>query len=154
MPVIHDPMRLAGRRGTVYPAEFAAGLEGRIKRALTEPLGLTQFGVNITTLEPGAKSSQRHWHAKEDEFIYVLSGEITLVTKDGEQVLKPSMAAGFPHGDRNGHQLINKGKQPATYLEIGTRSADDDVTYPDIDMAGKKRDGRYTFTRKNGDPFP
>jgi len=154
MPVIVDTMGLPERRGTAYPAEFAVGLEGRVKRVLTEPLGLTQFGVNITTLEPGARSSQRHWHAKEDEFIYVLSGEITLVTKDGETVLKPSMAAGFPCGDRNGHQLVNKSSAPATYLEIGTRSPDDDVTYPDIDMAGRKRDGRYTFTRKNGDPFP
>ena len=153
MPVIHDPMRLAGRRGTIYPAEFAAGFEGRLKRALTEPLGLTQFGVNLTTLEPGAKSSQRHWHASEDEFIYVLAGEITLITKDGEQVLKRSMAAGFPRGDRNGHQLVNTGTEPATYLEIGTRSRDDDVTYPDIDMVGAKRDGRYAFTRKNGDPI-
>ena len=153
MPIIDDPSQLPARRSTIYPRPFSAGLQGRVKRVLTDALGLTQFGVNLTTLEPGARSALRHWHAKEDEFIYVLSGEITLVTKDGEKLLKPSMAAGFPCGDRNGHQLVNKGSEPATYLEIGTRSPDDDVTYPDIDMAGKKRDGHYTFTRKNGDPF-
>ena len=153
MPVVHDPMRLAERRTTVYPKELAAGLEGRIKRVLTDPLGLTQFGVNLTTLEPGAMSSQRHWHETEDEFIYVLSGELTLVTKDGEQVLRTSMAAGFPKGDKNGHQLLNRGTVSATYLEVGTRSQDDDVTYPDIDMKGEKRDGRYRFFKKSGEPY-
>jgi len=154
MPVIDDPMRLPGRRGASYPAEYAGGLEGRIKRALTEALGLTQFGVNVTTLEPGAMSAQRHWHQKEDEFVYVLSGRITLVTNAGEQVLDPHMAAGFPSGDGDGHHLINRTDTPATYLEIGTRCNDDDVDYPDIDMRGRKRDGRYRFFRKNGEPFP
>ncbi len=153
MPVIDDPMRVPGRRGTIYPPEHADGFEGRIKRALTERLGLSQFGVNLTTLEPGAKSSHRHWHASEDEFIYVLEGEITLVTKDGEKLLRPSMAVGFPAGDRDGHQLVNKSNRPATYLEIGTRAKDDDVEYPDIDMKGVKRDGRYQFLHKNGEPY-
>lgn len=153
MPVIEDPLGLQGRRGTIYPAEHASGFEGRVKRALTERLGLTQFGVNVTVLEPGAKSSQRHWHAAEDEFIYVLSGEITLVTNEGERVLGPSMAAGFPRGDRNGHQLVNNSTAPATYLEIGTRAAVDDVDYPDIDMKGEKRDGSYRFLHKNGEPY-
>ena len=154
MPVIEDPMGLPERRGTVCPAEYAIGFDGRAKRALTDKLGLTQFGVNVTTLEPGAKSSQRHWHAQEDEFVYVLSGAITLVTNDGETLMGPNMAAGFPRGDGNGHQLINKSNAPATYLEIGTRSPDDDVDYPDIDMKGVKRDGRYRFERKSGEPFP
>lgn len=154
MPVIDDPMSLPARRSTVYPAEHAEGFEGRIKRALTEQLGLTQFGINVTILEPGAKSSQRHWHAQEDEAIYVLSGQLTLVTNEGERVLRAGMAAGFPRGDGNGHQLVNKSDAPATYLEIGTRSPDDDVEYPDIDMLGEKRDGRYRFKRKSGDPYP
>ena len=154
MPVIHDPMRLAGRRGTIYPTEHAVGFEGRVRRALTETLGLTQFGVNLTTLEPGAMSAHRHWHENEDEFVYVLSGELTLVTKDGEQVLKPSMAVGFPKGDRNGHHLVNNSDKPGTYLEIGTRTRDDNVDYPDIDMKNEKRDGRPRFYHKNGDPYP
>ncbi len=153
MPVIDDPMGVPGRRGTIYPAEHAEGFEGRVKRALTERLGLGQFGVNLTTLEPGAKSAQRHWHASEDEFIYVLEGEITLVTNEGETLLRPSVAVGFPAGDRNGHQLVNKSSRPATYLEIGTRANDDDVEYPDIDMKGVKREGRYQFLRKNGEPY-
>lgn len=153
MPVIEDPLALPERRGTIYPAEHATGFEGRVKRALTDKLGLTQFGVNITTLEPGARSSQRHWHAAEDEFIYVLSGEVTLVTNDGEQLLRASMAAGFPRGDGNGHQLVNNGTSPATYLEIGTRASEDDVDYPDIDMKGEKRAGKYRFLRRNGEPY-
>ncbi len=150
MPVIHDPMRLPGRRGTIYPKPFDKGFEGRIKRALTEHLGLTQFGVNLTTLEAGAKSSHRHWHAKEDEFVYVLSGELTLITNDGEQVLTSGMAAGFASGDENGHHLVNKSTAPATYLEIGTRSPDEDATYPDVDLRGEKRDGKFRFFRKSG----
>lgn len=154
MPVVENAEALPARRGSVYPAEFVQGLEGRVKRSLTDALGLTQFGVNLTTLEPGAKSSQRHCHAEEDEFIHVLSGEIVLVTNEGERTLKAGMSAGFPRGDGNGHQLLNRGGSPATYLEIGTRSSHDDVDYPDIDMVGRKRDGRYRFFHRNGDPYP
>jgi uncharacterized cupin superfamily protein len=153
MPVIDDPMRMPERRGTAYPAQHATGFEGRVKRPLTEALGLTQFGANVTTIEPGAMSSHRHWHSQEDEFIFMLSGELILVTNEGERVLKAGQAAGFPRGEANGHQLVNRGTQPATYLEIGTRSADEDVTYPDVDMKGIKRDGRMRWVRKNGEPF-
>ena len=154
MPVIDDPMKLPERRGTAYPTQYANGFDGRVRRALTEALGLTQFGANVTTIEPGAMSSHRHWHAQEDELIYMLSGELTLVTNEGERLLKAGMVAGFPRADGNGHQLVNKGTSPATYLEIGTRSPDEDVTYSDIDMKGTKRDGRMRWTRRNGDPFP
>lgn len=153
MPVIRDPAKLDGRRGTIYPAEFAEGFGGRVKRALTEALGLTQFGVNLTTIEPGAMSSLRHWHAKEDECIYMLEGELVLITDEGECVLKPGMAAGFPAGETNGHHLINRSTQPATYLEIGTRSKDEDATYSDVDLRAQKRDGRYRFVRKSGEPY-
>jgi uncharacterized cupin superfamily protein len=153
MPIIDDPMQLPGRRGTIYPTPFASGFERRIKRALTEALGLTQFGVNLTTLEPGAMSSLRHWHAKEDECVYMLEGELVLVTDDGERVLKPGMAAGFPAGEANGHHIINRGSAPATYLEICTRSPDEDATYPDVDMHGEKRDGKFRFFKKSGEPY-
>jgi uncharacterized cupin superfamily protein len=152
MAVIHDPMRVPPRTTTIYPKPFDEGFEGRLKRALTDRLGLTQFGVNLTTLEPGAKSSHRHWHAEEDEFIYMLEGELVLVTMDGEQVLKPSMAVSFPAGDRNGHQLVNRSSYRATYLEIGTRSPNEDITYPDIDLRAEKRGGKYRFFRKGGEP--
>ncbi len=153
MPVIRDPAKLHARRGSGYPAELAAGFERRIKRPLTEALGLTQFGVNLTTLEPGAMSSLRHWHAKEDECVYLLEGELVLITDEGECLLKPGMAAGFPAGDANGHHLVNRSTQPATYLEIGTRSKDEDATYPDDDLRLVKRDGRRLFVRKSGEPY-
>jgi uncharacterized cupin superfamily protein len=153
LPIIDDPYEVPGRRGTIYPAPYAQGFEGRIKRALTERLGLTQFGVNLTTLEPGAMSSQRHWHAREDEFVYVLEGELVLITDEGERILKPGMAAGFPAGEANGHHLVNRSGAPATYLEIGTRCKEEDATYSDIDLRGEKLDGKFRFFRKSsGEP--
>jgi uncharacterized cupin superfamily protein len=113
----------------------------------------SRSSVSLTTLEPGARSSLRHWHTVEDEFVYVLEGELTLVTDEGEQTLRPGMAAGFPAGEQNGHCLINKSAQAATYLEIGTRSAHEDATYPDHDLKAVKRDGTLKFTRKNGEPY-
>jgi uncharacterized cupin superfamily protein len=154
MPVIRDPEQVEGRRGTIYPAEFAQGFEGRIKRALGNAGGLTQFGVNLTTLEPGAMSAHRHWHAREDEFIYVVEGELTLITDAGEEILTPGMAACFPAGEPNGHHLVNKSARAATYLEVGTRSRDEDAEYPDIDLRLTKRDGKPVFLRKSGEPYP
>jgi uncharacterized cupin superfamily protein len=153
MAVIREPAKVEGRRGSGYPEEFAHGIEGRIKRALTDAQGLTQFGVNLTTLEPGAMSSHRHWHVKEDECVYVLDGELVLVTDQGECVLHPGMAAGLPAGEANGHHLVNRSAAPATYLEIGTRSKDEDATYSDIDMRAKKRDGTFRFFTKAGEPY-
>jgi uncharacterized cupin superfamily protein len=107
-----DPMGVPPRRGSIYPASFGDQLAGREKRALGDQLDLTQFGVNLVTLAPGAWSSQRHWHENEDEFIYVLhirtGREVTLVTDDGEKILGPGMAAGFPAGKADGHHLINR----------------------------------------------
>lgn len=150
MPVIKNAQDLPGRRTTIYPAPFDQGFDKRLKRALTEALGLTQFGVNLTTLEPGGQSSHRHYHAREDECVYVLSGEVTLITDAGEVTLTAGSAAGFPAGEANGHHLVNRGPSPATYLEIGTRSADEDVVYSDIDLIAEKRDGVYSFRAKPG----
>jgi uncharacterized cupin superfamily protein len=105
-------------------------------------------------LPPGAWSSQRHWHANEDEFVYVIEGEITLVTDDGEIVLREGMAAGFPAGKPDGHHLINRGDKLARYLEVGTRSPNEVAEYSDIDMVARKEGGRFVFTRKNGEPYP
>ena len=153
MPVIKEPFELPETRGTVYPKPFSDGFEKRVKRRLTDPLGLTQFGVNITTLEPGAQSAHRHWHMVEDEFIYVIEGPITLVTNAGPTELTAGMAAGFPAGDPDGHHLINRANKPVHYLEIGTRSPNEEPVYPDVDLAGSKRDGAFTFTRKDGTPL-
>lgn len=153
MPIVLDAMSLDGRRSTIYPKPLDVGFEGRIKRPITDALGLTQFGVNVTTLEPGAQSAHRHWHVHEDECVFILSGEITLVTNDGEQVLATGTAAAFPANEANGHHLINRSISPATYLEIGTRSPVEDVTYPDIDLRGEKRDGKFRFVHKDGTPY-
>lgn len=153
MPVVRDPKALPGRRSTIYPKPLDQGFEGRIKRALTDLLGLTQFGVNQTTLEPGAQSSHRHYHAREDEMIYVLEGELVLVTDGGEETLKAGMAAGFPAGETIAHHLVNRSTAPVTYLEIGTRSPDEDVTYADVDLVGIKRAFAYAFFKKNGERY-
>lgn len=153
MVVIRDPATIEARRGTMYPAEFAEGFEGRFKRALGNAGGLTQFGVNMTTLEPGAMSAHRHWHRVEDEFVYVLDGELTLVSDAGEEILSAGMAAAFPGGEANGHHLINRSNAAATYLEIGTRSANEDAEYPDIDLHAKRRAGQMVFLHKSGEPY-
>jgi uncharacterized cupin superfamily protein len=149
-----DPMSVAPRRGSIYPAPFGDPVAGREKRALGDPLGLTQFGVNLVTLAPGAWSSQRHWHVHEDEFIYILEGEVTLVTEAGEAVLRAGMAAGFPAGKADGHHHITRSDAPVRYLEAGTRAEHEEAQYSDIDMMARKQGGRFVFMRKNGEPYP
>ncbi len=144
---------VAARTGTIYPPQYAGALKGREKRALGDVFGLSQFGVNLTVLQPGAASAERHWHRNEDEFIYVLDGEITLVDDAGAHLLQPGMCAGFKAGVANGHKLVNNTATPATYLEIGTRSADELATYPDADMIGIKENGTFRFTRRDGTPY-
>src|SRR5437879_4094557 len=115
------------------PGPYKPRVAGRHKRRLGDHAGLRNFGVNLTRIDPGAESSMRHWHAKQDEFIYVLKGEVTLVTDAGRQRLKPGMAAGFPAGKADGHQLVNETKKPVPYLEIGDRTPGDRA--PDSDGA-------------------
>ena len=149
-----DPATLPERRGSGYPEPFRKAVAGRVKRALGDPCGLTQFGVNLVELPPGCWSSQRHWHSHEDELVYIVSGELTLVTDAGEQRLGPGMIAGFPAGERDGHHLINKSGAPATYLEIGSRSVEDAAVYSDIDMELRRNPaGGHVFVRKNGEPY-
>ena len=146
-------MELPARTGTIYPPEYAGPLKGREKRGLGDVFGLSQFGVNLTVLQPGASSAERHWHLVEDEFIYVLDGVITLVDDAGEHRLTVGMCAGFKAGVANGHKLVNKTAVVAAYLEIGTRSAEETSTYPDADMIGIKTGGKFAFTRKDGTPY-
>jgi len=115
--------------------------------------GLKNFGVNLTRLDPGSESSMRHWHTKQDEFIYVLEGEVTLVTDAGRQKLAAGMAAGFPAGAADGHQLVNETERPVRYLEIGDRAAGDGATYSDVDLAAHLVDGKWVFTRKDGSSY-
>ena len=141
------------RSGSIYPAIFKAVLAGREKRALGDPFGLDQFGINLVTLAPGAWSSQRHWHEKEDEFIYVLDGEITLANDSGEHRLTAGTCAGFKAGVANGHHLVNKSARPATYLEVGTRSPEERATYPDVDMQAVKTGGIFVVMKKDGSAY-
>lgn len=139
------------RRGSGYPAEFNAPCAQRTRRRLGDAGGLVDYGVNLMTLPPGGWSSQRHWHSHEDEFVYVLDGELTLVEDDGETVLVAGECAAFPKGTGNGHHLQNRSATPAVYLEVGSRDPDDLTTCSDIDMMSSNADGR--FTRKDGTPY-
>ena len=151
-----EPVRaldLPARTSTIYPRPYAAELEGRAKRALGDVFNLTQFGVNLTRLAPGAASALRHWHESEDEFIYVLEGEVTLQDDAGEHVLTPGMCVGFKAAVPNGHRLVNTSSAPCSFLEVGTRSEGERVHYPDADMLAVKENGSYRVTRKDGSPF-
>jgi uncharacterized cupin superfamily protein len=152
MPKI-DIAKAVVRTTTVYPAQFQSACLGREKSALGNVAGLTQFGVNLTRLKSGAASSLRHWHDNEDEFVYVLEGELTLVEDGGEITLRPGEAAGFKAGVANGHQLINKTERDAVYLEIGARATADHVSYPDIDMVAVRGEQGTRFSRRSGEPY-
>jgi uncharacterized cupin superfamily protein len=150
MPKI-DVKSVPGRKGSSYPAQFHEEAKGRIKQALGDAGGLTKFGVNLTHLPPGAWSSQRHWHPQEDEFVFVLEGEVTLITNTGEDILRAGDCAAFPQNVPDGHHLINKSEDDAVYLEIGTRTAGDDCHYPDVDL---HYDGKTdSYTHKDGRPY-
>ena len=130
-----DVMAAARSEGSDYPAPYDVPCRDRVRRALGDAAGLTQFGVNLLHLPPSAWSSQRHWHSAEDEFVWVLQGEVVLVTGDREEILRAGDCAGFKAGDPNGHHLQNRSDQPALILEVGSRRPDEDVAeYPDIDL--------------------
>lgn len=148
-----EAMAVSARTGSAYPAPFNAPVSGRTKRALGDVLELTQFGVNLVTLAPGAWSSQRHWHANEDEFVYVLEGEVMLITDAGETRLRPGMAAGFRAGCPDGHHLVNKSDARVLYLEVGTRAPAEVAQYSDIDMVACRQGGAFVFKRKDGEPY-
>ena len=145
-----DPASVQETTGSGYPAPYRDLVKGRHRRRLGDAVGLRNFGVNLTRLEPGAASAQRHWHDRQDEFVYVVSGELVLVTDGGEQVLRPGMVAGFPAGVADGHHLINRGTVDAFYLEVGDRSPGDRYDYPDIDMKGYDTDAGHAFVHKDG----
>jgi len=148
-----DPADVPAATGTNYPEPFKAKVAGRAKRRLGDALGLKSFGVNLTTLGPGAASALRHWHTHEDEFIYVVAGELVLVTGDGEQLLTSGRCAGFPAGKPDGHCLVNRSGKEAVYLEIGDRRLEDAVSYPDDDLAASTTPQGRRLTRKDGAPF-
>lgn len=137
-----------------YPAEFAARLQGRAKRPLGDLFGLKNFGVNLTRLAPGARSSLRHAHSLQDEFVYVLAGRPVLIMNDGETPLAPGMCAGFPAGTGDAHHLINRSDEEVWYLEVGDRTVGDAASYPDDDLqAVKLSDGGWEFRHKDGTAY-
>lgn len=151
MPKI-DLAAVPVRVGTGYPDPFNDACAGRTRQRLGDAGGLQAFGVNLMTLPPGKWSSQRHWHSHEDEFVYVLRGELTLVEDSGEVLLRPGDCACFPKGTGNGHHLKNLAASVAVYLEVGSRHPDDLTTCSDIDLQSANRDG--AFVHKNGSPYP
>ena len=138
--------------GSRYPPPFDKPCVNRLRRCLGDAAGLTQFGVNLTKVSAGAWSSQRHWHSAEDEFIYIVEGELVLITDSGEEVLRAGDCAGFKAGAADGHHLQNRTAKDAIFLEIGSRRLEDDeVDYPDIDLKSPKK--RAGYTHKNGQPY-
>lgn len=149
-----DPATLTERKGSGYPAPFEEPCMARFKVALGDAGGLTQYGVNLVTLQPGAWSAQRHWHSHEDEFVWVVSGELVLVSDAGEAVLKPGMAATAKAGVADGHHLINRSSADAVYLEVGTRAPADACSYPDIDLhLEPDGEGGHRFVTKSGERY-
>ncbi len=152
-----DPRSLEARSSSGYPEPYRSRVLPREKRALGDALGLKTIGINQTILAPGKESSMRHWHTHEEEFVYVLSGEVVLITDAGEQVLKAGMCAGFPacndarKGD--GHQLVNRSDQPAVYLEVSNRDPRDTAHYSDVDLLFHGVNAAVRFTRKDGSAF-
>lgn len=136
-----------------YPEPFASRMEGRHKQPLGDLFGLSNFGVNLTRLAPGAVSSLRHCHTKQDEFVFILEGTPTLHTDEGFTTLAPGMCAGFKAGSGNAHRLINNTEIDVVFLEVGDRSAGDEVTYPDDDLCANLVGGVWSFTHKNGTPY-
>ncbi len=140
--------------GSTYPAEFRAVVEGRSRQRVGNAAGLKNFGVNLTTLAPGSQSALRHWHSAQDEFVYVVEGELVLMTDEGEQTLRAGEMAGFAAGSADGHHLMNRTNEPAAYLEVGDRTLLDQAIYPDDDLVCRPTDdGRRQFVHKNGTTY-
>jgi uncharacterized cupin superfamily protein len=152
MPKI-DIGRIPNDTRTNYPAPFDRVVVGRERKRLGNAAGLDQFGVNLTTLKPGAASALRHWHEREDELVYILQGEVVLIEDGGEIPLKPGDAAAFKANSRNGHHLVNRTNSDVVYLEIGTRSKFERVDYSDVDLLVVRDDKGARYTHKNGEPY-
>ena len=148
-----DLQAIEHRRTTGYPGEFATPLAGRSYQRLGDAGGLTQFGVNLTTLAPGAWASQRHWHEQEDEFVMVLTGELVMIENEGETELRAGDCATHKAGVANGHHLVNRSMSDASFLVVGTRAAMERAHYPDVDLGFVKDADGPRFTHKNGSPY-
>ena len=148
-----DPATVPPTPGSNYPEHFKPHVAGRVKQRLGTALGLNNFGVNLTTLRPGSASALRHWHAKQDEFVYILEGTPTLYTDDGASVLAPGMCAGFRAGTGNAHHLVNETAEDVVYLEIGDRTPGDSATWPDDDLQLVEIEGKRRMAHRDGTPY-
>ncbi|WP_172296628.1 cupin domain-containing protein [Pseudoruegeria sp. HB172150] len=154
MTVLHLADIPAEPKRLPWPAPFNTGIGPGTHRNLGDPGGLTQFGVHLETLAPGARSTHRHWHAQQDEMIYLLDGELTVTEDDGDHIIRPGDAACWPAGAPNGHAMRNHTGAPATYLVIGARRDGESVTYSDIDLKlVRPEGGTARFTRADGSPL-
>lgn len=154
IPVAVEATQVAPRTQlSNYPEPFASRMAGREKRALGDVFGLSNFGVNLTKLLPGAVSALRHAHSRQDEFIYILQGHPVLITDAGETQLSPGMCSGIKAGTGNGQQLLNRSSEEVMYLEIGDRSVGDSAVYPDDDLQAVLVDGEWQFAHKDGSPY-
>jgi uncharacterized cupin superfamily protein len=152
MPKI-DTTKLQPREGTNYPDAFKHVVKGREKTPLGNAADLSQFGVNLTRLKPGAASALRHWHENEDEFVYILAGELVLIEDGGETIMRPGDCAGFKANVANGHHLVNRTERDALYLEIGTRAPAECAHYPDVDLKFERDETGARILHKNGEPY-
>ncbi|MFO0996057.1 MAG: cupin domain-containing protein [Alphaproteobacteria bacterium] len=150
---VFDPKAVPAVTGSGYPEPFRSKCAAREKRRLGDHAGLKNFGVNLVRMPPGVMSAMRHWHTKQDEFIYMIEGELVLLTDAGETVMRPGMAAGFPAGAPDGHCLVNRSDKDAVYLEVGDRLPGDEVDYPGIDMRAAFKSPTAAFFRKDGTPY-
>lgn len=141
------------KTGSIYPAPYAAMVAGRSSLRLGDASGLTQFGVNLVMLEPGAMSSLRHWHLNEDEFIMVTEGECVMVQDEGETLMRVGDCAGFPAGSTNGHHFLNRSDRRASFLVIGSKAPREVATYSDVDLRVEMEAGKARFTLKDGKPY-
>jgi uncharacterized cupin superfamily protein len=152
MPVI-DQSAITPRTGTIYPEPYASQMKGRSSLRLGDAGGLTQFGVNIVILAPGARSSLRHWHKAEDEFVMVTQGECVLIQDVGETAMRPGDCAAFPAGSTDGHTFVNRTATEARFLVVGTKAKHEVATYSDVDFRIEIDEGKMTFTYKDGTPW-
>ena len=148
-----DPSTLEEKRGSLYPEPFASRMGDRAKRRLGQACGLKALGVNLVTLGPNGQSSARHWHTLDEEFVYILEGEVTLVTNAGEQRLSAGMCAGYPAGSKDGHHMVNRSGKPARYLEVGVNVPGDTAFYPDDDLFIRWGEEGMKYTHKDGRPY-
>lgn len=149
MPVL-DTLQAPFKVGSIYPEPYASMMQGRSSLRLGDAGGLTQFGVNLVMLDPGAMSSLRHWHQNEDEFVWVVEGECILVEDQGETVMRAGDCAAFPAGQPNGHHFLNRSDRVAKFLVVGTKAAEETATYSDVDLRVELAGGKARFTYKDG----